>query len=493
VRSEGTPAKQSASARRKWTPHPYQVKAMRWLLSHGGAGLFLDPGLGKTSITLGALKVLKREGMLRQGALVICPLDPLYNVWDGDSPDSEIRKWSDFEGMTTSLLHGPDKLEALRAKADIYLINPEGLQWLMQHLGRRRFDVLVVDESTTFKHANTERFKLLRPLLPTFARRWILTGTPSPNGLIDLFGQIYILDLGNALGAYITWYRRSYFDEVGQGIWVLRDEKAEQRIYRRIEPLILRMSETDYLKLPPLVGALTGAQPSIIKVAIPAKARKHMDQLEELFFAELEEGSITAVNAAVKSMKLRQAANGGVYLDAEPGARGPRKWAHLHDAKTDAVVRLLDQMGGRQAAIAVEFHHDVERLRMNQRLRNTPAIGEGTKREDRALVADWNRGRLPEVIVNPASFSRGTNAQQGGDALIFHSLGYNFEHYWQLIKRFWRQERKRPFFVHHVIAENSADLATVASLRSKNSTQRGLLDALRAYSLRRPKRSHSGD
>jgi hypothetical protein len=492
--SKPTPTAQSSEPLR-WIPEKHQVQAVRWLLSHGGAGLFLDPGLGKTSVALGALKVLKAEGMLGNGALVICPLDPLYNVWDGDNPESETRKWADFSGLRTALLHGDKKLERLRSKADVYLINPEGLPWLADNLRSRRFDVLVVDESTAFKHSNTQRFRLLRPMLRMFKRRWILTGMPAPNGLMDLFGQVYILDMGSALGAYITHYRRAYFDPTGfEGHdWVLR-EGSEEKIYARIEPLALRMDEKDYLKLPPLVGDLLRSdRPSLIKVRLPAKARAAYDQLEEIFFAELEGGTVTAINAGAKSVKLRQAANGGVYLDldTETGRGGARKWAHVHDAKTDAVARLIEQMGRRQAAIAVEFHHDTERLRRHEVLRNIPAIGEGTKRADAALLRDWNAGRAQNIIVNPASFSRGSNAQRGGDALIFHSLTYNLEHYWQLIKRFWRQGRGRPFFVHHVVAEDTIDAAQIAALRSKHGTQKGLLDALREYSLKRPSRRRS--
>lgn len=491
-----------ASAPRPWKPHAYQLKGVRWLLSHAGAGLFLDPGLGKTSITLAALKVLKGEGMLRGGALVVSPLRPLYNVWDPAGEESEPRLWTDFHGLKFSLLHGPRKEEALRRRADVYLVNPEGLPWLFGRLGRKRFDVLVVDESTVFKHSNTQRFRLLRGWLPSFARRWILTGSPSPNGLLDLFGQIYICDLGNALGRYITHYRLSYFEPTGFGghTWVIQGNtdaeraRTEQRIYRRVEPLVLRMSEGDYLKLPKLHGALAhDGAPSLVRVDLPAKAEAKYRELEELFFAELDGGTVTAANAGVKSMKLRQAANGGVYLDREVGPDGEpptgrRRWAHLHDAKTDAVVELLDDLDGRSSVIAVEFHHDAERLRMHRRLRNVPAIGEGTVREDRLLAQGWNRGEIQDIIVNPASFARGSNMQRGGDALIFHSMIWNFEHYDQLIRRFWRQGRTRPFYVHHVVANGTSDMALVRALGRKSRVQRGLLDALREYSLRRPRR-----
>ncbi len=486
----------------KWTPEPYQLKACSWLLKHYCAGLFLDPGLGKTSISLAAIKTLRRTGEMPkdQGMLVIAPLRPVYNVWDGSNPDSEPRKWSDFNGLRTAVLHGPEKDQRLGQPADAYIMNPDGLGWLEEAIRRRKrfpFYGLVVDESTDFKHANTVRFGLLKSMLRKFQRRWILTGTPAPNGLLDLFGQIYILDLGNALGPYITHYKRTYFTPLGFGYGgygtVALQEGAEEKIYKRIEPLILRMSEQDYLKLPRLVGAIghRDTKPSLVKIKLPAKARAAYDQLEELFFADLEDGSITASNAGVKTIKLRQVTNGGIYLDKggeEADRRGLRKWSLVHEAKSEAVAELLEELSGRGAAIAFEFHHDLERMRRHSELKNIPAIGEGSIKDDVLLARDLNSGKLKGVFVNPASFSRGSNMQAGADALIWHSMTYNWEHYNQLIRRFWRKGRTRPFFVYHVIAEDTVDLAMIHALRSKIRTERGLLDALRAYSFRRPRR-----
>jgi hypothetical protein len=478
------------------------LKACSWLLKHYCAGLFLDPGMCKTSISLAAIKTLRRTGEMpaKQGMLAIAPLRPMYNVWDGSNPDSEPRKWLDFNGLRTVVLHGKEKDTRLRQPADIYLINPDGLDWLLNNIrpGRRwPFYGLLVDESTDFKHADTVRFKLLRSILPYFRRRWILTGTPAPNGLLDLFGQIYILDLGNALGQYITHYKRQFFvpGGFGYGGWgnCYLQEGAEEKIYRRIEPLIYRLAAKDYQKLPRLIGAIghEGTKPHLVKMKLPAKARKTYDHLEELFFAELEEGSITASNAGVKTIKLRQAANGGVYLDKggeDVDKKGPRKWGLIHEEKTNAVVELLEEMSGKSAVIAIEFHHDLERLRRHKWLRNMPAIGEGSIKDDVLLARALNQGQITKVAVNPASFSRGSNMQAGADALIWHSMTYNWEHYWQLVLRFWRKGRTKPFFVHHLIADSTVDLAMVYALSRKVKTQNGLLDALRAYSFRRPRR-----
>ncbi len=484
----------------RWKPEPYQLKACSWLLKHYSAGLFLDPGLGKTSISLAATKILRAKEMpAKQGMLVISPLRPVYNVWDGSNPDSEPRKWVDFHTLRTAVLHGPEKDRRLRLPSDLYVMNPDGLDWLLDSIHPRKFfpfHGLIVDESTDFKHSDTVRFKLLRSILPYFRRRWILTGTPAPNGLLDLFGQIFILDLGNALGPYITHYKRQFFVPLGYGYggWgtCALQEGAEERIYKQIEPLILRMSAKDYLKLPRLIGAIghEGTKANLVRLKLPPKARSTYDNLEELFFAELEDGSITASNAGVKSIKLRQVANGGIYLDKggeDVDIKGPRRWSMIHEAKSDAAVELLEEMSGRPAVISFEFHHDLERLRRHRWLRNLPAIGEGSIKDDTLLARALNQGEIKALAVNPASFSRGSNMQAGADALIWHSMTYNWEHYWQLTLRFWRKGRTRPFFVHHLIAEDTVDLAMVYALNRKVRTQGALLDALRAYSLRRPR------
>lgn len=505
MRASETEAKDTRP--RPWTPAKYMLQSVRWLLEHGGAGLFLDPGLGKTSINLAAIKVLKEEGELAHApALVVCELRPLYNVWDPSNPEGEPFKWTDFHGLDFQMLHGDEKDEALKKKCDIRLINPEGLPWYFSkvRVPPSRFPLLDVDESTLFKHANTQRFKLLRGWLPAFRRRWINTGTPSPNGLLDLFGQIYILDMGAALGAYITHYRRKFFQPTGYGgyTWVLQgqdekgQEETEQRIHKAISPLVLSMSEDDYLKLPPLHGALfKSKEPAYVRVKMPPAAQKKYDELEENFFAELEDGMVTAANAGTKHMKLRQAANGGIYLDREVLPDGgwvkKRKWTHLHDAKTEAAVELAEGFDGRGCVIAIEFHHDVERLRMHKHFRNTVCVGEGTLKDDVLIAQDWNAGRIKEIICNPASFSRGSNMQRGGDALIFHSIIWNLEHYIQLVRRFYRQGRTRPFYVRHIVAEGTQDMFICHQLGRKNGTQAGMLAALRKASKMRL-RLHSG-
>lgn len=498
----------------KWIPKPYMLKAVKWLVQHGSAGLWLDPGLGKTSINYVAMKTLIDVGETRgRPFLVTAPLRPCYLVWP-----AEQQKWTQLAALRVVVLHGKDKdkhldvlLEARRknkpAPADVYVINPDGYQWLFYRLARHAtidrwpFHGLSIDESTLFKNSTTLRFKLLKAHLHLFHRRWINTGTPAPKGLLDLFGQIYILDLGGALGRYITHYRRAYFAPTGYGgyTWVPQTGAAD-KIYRKLEPLILRMDEKDHLKLPPIVGNFGNPDhpPNLWKVKLPPKARQTYDHLEELFFAELKSGSITAANAGVKTMKLAQAANGGVYYDKggdedadDVRTKGQaRRWALIHEEKTDAAAELLGELGGKQALIVYDFHHDLERLRRHPELKRIPNMGGGnTPKEDAALEKAWNADELPALFVNAQSIAHGLNLQEGGRAIIWHSITWNWEHYWQLIKRLWRQGRLHSTFVYHLVAMDTIDEVKCDTLAGKGQTERALLDALRRYSMRRPTRA----
>ena len=304
-----------------WKPHNYQKKAVKFLLEHAAAALFLDPGLGKTSVTLAAIKVLKAKGLLSK-VLLIAPLRVCHSVWP-----NEITKWKDFGELKVVVLHGKDKEQLLEEEADIYVINPEGLDWLLQvqktktKAGKTRvsvdlrrwkklgFDTLVIDELSKFKHVQTNRFKAMKLVIHTFARRWGLTGSPAANGLLDLFGQCYILDEGRTLGKYITHYRQTYFDQGYDGFsWTIK-EGSDKQIYDRLKPLALRMGD-DLLDMPKLVE-------NNIKIELPPKVLKIYEHLEDDLVAQLDEGKVTAKTAATASMKCRQVANGGIYLDPE--------------------------------------------------------------------------------------------------------------------------------------------------------------------------------
>jgi SNF2 family DNA or RNA helicase len=439
-------------------------RGVRFVIERGAAGLFYDPGLGKTSIILAAFKLLQQRGVVKR-LLVIAPLRVAHSVWP-----VEAKKWDEFQHLRVVVLHGSKKVKLLRETADVYVINPEGLAWLE----RQRWawpDMLVVDESTKFKHSRTERFKILRRLLPKFKRRVILSGTPAPNGLLDLFGQLYILDHGRALGRYITHYRTTYFYQSGYGgyTWVPMDGAAE-KIYERIAPLVHRLDEADYLELPEKIV-------TDVRVDLPPKARRAYDRLKKEFLLQLEDDEVTAYNAAALTSKLRQVANGRVYVETELLNAVVKKSTGVHDEKYDALADLIDELQGQPLLIAYEFRHELEQL---QKRFSAPVIGGGVAAtEGKALIERWNAGQLPLLLVHPQSAGHGLNLQRGGNHIAWFGLTWDLEAYVQLIRRIWRQGQQRRVFVYRFIARGTIDEMMIHRLAGKYKTERALLDALR--------------
>lgn len=438
---------------------------MEFLVENAEAGLFLSPGLGKTSVTLGAFKALRAAGFVNK-MLVIAPLRPCYSVWP-----REVKKWSQFNELSVGVLHGPKKDKILQEDHDIYTINPEGLRWLFGKMrGTIPFEMLVIDESSKFKAVNTQRFKTLKPHLPKFRRRYILTGSPAANSLLDLFGQIYVMDLGKTFGPYITHYRNRFFHQTGFGgyDWALKPG-ADKEIYDHIAPRVLRMSAEDYLEMPPLII-------KDIEIELPPKARAMYDQLENALRLDFKEGRVVAANAAVASMKCRQIANGGIYLD-----RAERSWQQIHDAKTEALSDLIEELEGQPALIAYSFHHDLDRLKKALG-KDTPHIGGGVSgKVSDAICERWNRGELRALIGHPQSMGHGLNLQEAGRAVIWYSLDWSLENYEQFIQRVYRQGQKERVFVYRIIAKNTVDEAVVKALTRKDKTQSALFNALKDY------------
>ena len=452
-----------------YNPHAYQKKAIKFIIQHACAGLFLDPGLGKTSIMLAAFEVLRMKRLAKR-MLVVAPLRPAYAVWP-----AEATKWHEFTDLKVNVLHGPRKAEKLLEQADVDVINPEGLSWLFAQNLRRHgsdpwpWDILVIDESTRFKHADTMRFKKLKPYLPEFNRRYILTGSPAPNGLLDLFGQIYLLDLGSSLGRYITHYRNAHFNATGYGgfTWTLRPG-AQEAIYEKLKPLVLRMSAEDYLDLPPLIE-------NTVTVFLPEKARRIYNQMEEQLLAAVKDDLIVAANAAAASGKCRQIANGGIYHE------GGKEATDIHEAKLDAVEEIVEALQGKPALVAYEYVHDLDRLRA--RFGNdVPWIGGGVSpKRFREIEAAWNRGDLPLLFAQPQSVAHGLNLQGTEGTVIWHSLTWDLEQYEQFIRRVWRQGQKHKVIVHHIVAEKTVDEVIMKTLKKKDRTQQALLGALKDY------------
>lgn len=481
-----------------WSPHKYQKRAIRFLLENQCAALFLDPGLGKTSITLAAIKILKQKKMIGK-VLIVAPLRVCYSVWP-----REIEKWADFGHLTIEVLHGPDKDEALKRDADIYVTNPEGLDWLLKSVKTKSekskktsvnvnvtqfkklgFDVLIIDELSKFKHIGTNRFKALKLVLHTFSRRWGLTGSPAANGLLDLFGQAYVLDLGRTFGPYITRYRNTYFQpktyknpfdpegEAQRGFgWVVRPG-CEDEIYKRISPLALRISDSE-LDMPELVE-------NRIRVDLPENIQALYDQLEEELITAFEDRLVVANNAAAVSTKCRQIANGGVYYFPELEANGlvkpGREFVNLHDAKTEALNELVEELQGQPLLVAYDFEHDVDRLKK--------AFPQGvfacdyTAKQFSDIERAWNRGEIELLFGHPQSIGHGLNLQDCGHHICWHSLTWNYELYDQFIRRIFRQgNTSKKVFVHLIIARNTIDEVIVGATRSKHKGQQALFHAI---------------
>jgi SNF2 family DNA or RNA helicase len=308
--------------------------------------------------------------------------------------------------------------------------------------------------------------------LNKFDRRWGLTGSPAPNSLLDIFGPQLVIDQGATFGPYISRFRTEYFYPSGYGgyEWKLMPD-GEARIQAKLEGKVLRMAALDHLDLPELAY-------NDVKIDLPANAKKIYDEFEKSLTIQLKEGDVTAVNAAVAVMKGQQIANGGSYLDSDASTN--RKTTHIHDAKTDAVVELVEELSGQPCIIGYHFAHDLERLK--QVFPNAPIIGSGVVGEKLdKIIEDWNTGNVPVLLAHPMSAGHGLNLQGSGHAVIWYSLTWSLEIYEQFIRRLWRQGQKNHIMVHHIIAKDTIDEAIMLAVRRKDKTQQNLLNAVRDY------------
>jgi len=408
-----------------------------------------------------AFKILKQKGLVGK-ALIIAPLRPMRKVW----PD-EIKKWAEFADITYTIVHGSSKEAALAKDVDVYIINPEGIPWLFDAKRKRpEFDVLIVDESTKFKNSSTQRFKVLKPHLASFSRRWILTGTPVPNGLLDLFGQIYILDLGRSLGRFITHYRQEFFVPSGYGGYEWKPQPdAFERITTTISPLILQLSAEEYLEMPELVS-------QNLTVSLPPTSRKLYDELEKDFLVQMESGEeVIALNAAAAGTKLRQIANGALYT-------GTDTWKELHEEKLEALESLLEELNGHSVLIFYEYRHDAERI--SNRIGNVPNLSGVVGGKFDELCDGFNRGDIPHLLAHPASAGHGLNLQGNCHHIVWFGIPWNLEHYDQAIARVYRQgQSAEKVFVYHIVAEDTKDEDVAKALNMKDRTQQSVLAALK--------------
>lgn len=462
-----------------WKPRLYQIIAFGHMIKYNFAGLLLEPGLGKTSVSLFAIKCLKRVGKIK-GVLIIVPLRPLYNVWLGEN-----KKWLQFNKLKIAILHGENKEKALKSKADIYLINPEGLQWLKTELLQFRkwpFTMLIVDESTKFKNPQSKRFKyLLKPMLRRFKRRYILTGTPTPKSLLDMFTQTMIVDGGKALGTRITTFKSRYFTQTGyKGYELKLMEGCDKRIRKKIQHLMLVMKAEDYLSLPKLVF-------NDVYVDLPPKARKAYNEMEAELFAEFDDYELRAANCAVKFDKCHQMANGAIYHDQDmlgkPVPSHRREFHIIHQAKLEALKDLHEELQFKPILVAYKYQHDLKTIFKFMGKKKIPYIGSGVSiAAGSKIEKDWNAGKLSMLLGQPQSMAHGMNLQEAGNDVCYFSLDSNLDDHEQFYRRVYRSGVKgKAVRVHRIIARDTVDELIVARLEQRGNDQVSFKDALIKY------------
>lgn len=444
----------------KYNPHVYQDFATQKIIDNAFAGLFLDMGLGKTVATLTALEQLKYDYFSIGKVLVIAPLRVAENVWS-----AEIEKWDHLRHLTLSKVLGSEveRSAALAAPADIHIINRDNVVWLVQKLGRRwDFDTVVIDELSSFKNGDSKRFQALRKVRPLIKRMIGLTGTPAPNGLIDLWAQIYLLDLGERLGKTLTGYRDRYFlagARSGHQVyeWKLKKE-TEQRVYERLSDICVSMEAKDWLKLPERVDR-------VVEVKLSDSAMKLYKQMERDLLLPYMDGDIVANTAAVLANKLVQMANGAVY-DENAGIR------EIHEAKLDALEDIVEAANGKPILVFYAYKHDLARIQKR--------FPDSRKLETSKDMVDWNAGKVSMMVAHPASAGHGLNLQAGGNQIVWFGLTWSLELYQQANARLHRQGQLERVIVHHLVALETMDAAVMKRLAGKAAEQYALINAVKA-------------
>lgn len=443
----------------KYKQHEYQRYATEFILSHPISAVFLEMGLGKSVITLSAIFDLCLDSFLVCKVLVIAPLRVARETWP-----AEINKWDHLKGLSYSVAVGTEKerIDALKKQSTLYIINRENVDWLVHKSGIPfHFDMVVIDELSSFKSYGAKRFKSLLKVRPSVKRIVGLTGTPSSNGLMDLWAELRILDLGQRLGRYISHYRNTYFTPDKRNAQIIFSYKplpgAEEEIYKQISDITISMKSTDYLKMPEYVS-------NEVFVTLSEKEWKVYSDFKEDMVANLGDEEIDAVNAAVLSGKLLQMANGAVY-DSENKAHV------IHDKKLDALEDLIEGANGKPVLVAYWYKHDLERIRDRFPVRQIQSSKD---------IEDWNDGKIPIAVIHPASAGHGLNLQSGGSTLIWFGLTWSLELYQQTNARLYRQGQKDTVIVHHIITKNTIDEDVLLALTKKEKTQDALIDAVKA-------------
>ena len=443
----------------KYVPHDYQQYATEYIKSHPVAAVLLDMGLGKTAISLTALLDLLFDSFEAHRILVIAPLRVARDTWP-----AEIEKWDHLKMLTYSVAVGSekDRKAALMRDADIYIINRENVQWLVEQSGIPfTFDTVIVDELSSFKNHQSKRFKALMKVRPRIKRIVGLTGTPSANGLMDLWAEFKVLDMGQRLGRFIGMYRNNYFRPDKRNGQIIYSYKllpgADKAIYKQISDITISMKATDHLKMPELVM-------NTHTVELSDDEREHYDELKQTLVLQLPEKEITVANAAALTGKLLQMANGAIYDD-------DGDHIHIHDRKLDALEDLIEGANGKPVLVAYWFKHDLERIKSRFKVREIKSSSD---------IREWNAGKIPVAVIHPASAGHGLNLQTGGSTLIWFGLTWSLELYQQTNARLWRQGQQDTVVIHHIITDDTVDGRVLKALQSKEKIQDSLIAAVKA-------------
>ena len=459
-----------------WKPRSYQKLGVKLMISQACLGLLYKPGLGKTSVVYMGFRILQ-DGKFVNKMLVISPIRPMYNVWP-----EQIHKYAEFNHLRVGVMHGKDKEKVLQSDDyDIYVVNPEGLAWLfgatvskkkamldpdrVKYI-KAKFQMLCVDESTEFRNSDTNRFKMLKALIPHFKRRVIMTGTPMPKSLMDWFGQIYVLDEGYSLGRYITHYRTEYFYPAGFGGYDWKPQAgAMERIMDKIHPLVQVVEVKDNIDLPEVVY-------DDVWVTLPPEARAHYKKMENDLVALMESGNVVAANAAVASSKCRQIANGCIYHSEEVGEYTP-----LHEEKLIALGRLMEELDGDPLLVTYEFGFDRQEIKDKF---NMVCISTGSAKKDNENIKLFQIGALSAVMGHPKSISLGIDGLQDNCCHIaMFGVTWNLLHYEQVIDRIKRSGNKsKTVVVHRILARDTVDERVLSVLDARDKAQSGFMAML---------------
>ncbi|WP_127575275.1 DEAD/DEAH box helicase [Paenibacillus barengoltzii] len=448
------------SEKKKFVPHDYQRYCINRLLADEALGLFLDMGLGKTVITLTAINDLKYNRFAIRRALVVAPKKVAEATWS-----NEAAKWQHLQHLRIIPVLGNQqkRIRALNTPGDIWVINRDNVAWLVEYYRNAwPFDMVVLDELSSFKNHQAKRFKVLTWVRPHIRRIVGLTGTPAPNGLLDLWAQINLLDQGERLEKRITHYREKYFERNYNGFGYTAKPGADEVIQRKIADLCISMKAEDYLELP---DAIT----NVIPVVLDDKAQKQYKQMEKELLLEIdEETEITATSAAVLTGKLLQLCNGALY-------DGDRNVHEIHNCKIEAFLELIEQLNGKPALVFYSYQHDRDRIK--KALEKTGLRVRDLKTPQDQM--DWNSGKVDILLAHPASAAYGLNLQDGGNHVVWFGLTWSLELYEQANGRLHRQGQKQKVILHHLVVQGGADEDVMAALEAKATTQDKLLEALK--------------